>query len=210
LISVPSPVYNITPNHPLPKHLVPLVAMADLRSNSVDYKRESESKAKWARGEAWGPGRAKEAHGAPSRAKPRYVNVITPRMSGANCMLRFPRTNQELGIKNAKMAQRHDIIDTRVAHSDSSGDEMPDESSVAPEPDADITYSFDEPKGPTHGSTVLSTALAKAVERFENTETEKLVKNEYEVLGEADVRTPIKKGGKRSMLADEEDDYEFI
>lgn len=106
------------------------------------------------------------------------------------------------------MAQRHDIIDTRTAHSDSSGDEMPDESSVAP--DAGITYSFDAPKGPTHGSTVLSTALAKAVERFENNETEKLVKNEYEVLGESDVRTPIKKGGKRSMLADEEDDYEFI
>ncbi|KAE9979194.1 hypothetical protein BLS_009041 [Venturia inaequalis] len=165
--------------------------MADLRSNSVDYRRESESKAKWARGEAWGPGRTKEAHGAPTRMKPK-----------------FPRTNQELGIKNAKMAQRHDIIDTRTAHSDSSGDEMPDESSVAP--DAGITYSFDAPKGPTHGSTVLSTALAKAVERFENNETEKLVKNEYEVLGESDVRTPIKKGGKRSMLADEEDDYEFI
>jgi hypothetical protein len=50
--------------------------MADLRSNSVDYKRDSESKAKWARGEAWGPGRAKEAHGAPSRVKPRYVIAI--------------------------------------------------------------------------------------------------------------------------------------
>jgi len=167
--------------------------MADLRSNSVDYKRESESKAKWARGEAWGPGRAKEAHGAPNRVKPR-----------------FPRTNQELGTKNAKMAQRHDIIDNRAAHSDSSGDEMPTESSAAPEPDADITYSFDAPKGPTHGSTVLSTALAKAVERFENTVTEKLVKEEYEVLDDADICTPIKKGGKRSMLAAEEADYEFI
>jgi len=167
--------------------------MADLRSNSVDYKRESESKAKWARGEAWGPGRSKDAHGAPTRVKPR-----------------FPRTNQELGVKNAKMAQRHDIIDNRAAHSDSSGDEMPLESSAAPEPDADVAYSFDEPRGPTQGSTVLSTALAKAVERFENTVTEKLVKDEYEVLGDADVRTPIKKGGKRSMLAEEEDDYEFI
>jgi hypothetical protein len=167
--------------------------MADLRSNSVDYKRESESKAKWARGEAWGPGRSKTGHGAPTRAKPR-----------------FPRTNQELGLRNAKTAQRHDILDTRATHSDSSGDEMPTESSAAPEPDADVTYSFDAPKGPTHGSTVLSTALAQAVERFENTVTEKLVKDEYEVLGEADVLSPIKKGGKRSMLAEEEDDYEFI
>lgn len=132
---------------------------------------------------------------------------VEPSVTELTCS-RFQRTNQELGIKSAKMAQRHDIIDTRTTHSDSSGDEMPDESSIAP--DADITYSFDAPKGPTHGSTVLSTALAKAVERFENNETEKLVKNEYEVLGESDVRTPIKKGGKRSMLADEEDDYEFI
>lgn len=70
------PAYNTTLNHSLPKHLVPLVVMADLRSNSVDYKRDSESKAKWARGEAWGPGRAKEAHGAPSRVKPRYVIAV--------------------------------------------------------------------------------------------------------------------------------------
>jgi hypothetical protein len=184
--------------------------MADLRSNSVDYKRESESKAKWARGEAWGPGRSKEAHGTPTRVKPRYAIAIASVETSKADSSRFPRTNQELGVKNAKMAQRHDIIDSRVTHSDSSGDEMPDESSVAPEPDAEITYSFDAPKGPTHGSTVLSTALAKAVERFENNETEMLVKNEYEVLGESDVRTPIKKGGKRSMLAEEEDDYEFI
>jgi hypothetical protein len=185
--------------------------MADLRSNSVDYKRESESKAKWARGEAWGPGRSKDAHGAPTRVKPRYVAATRSHaINKANRTARFPRTNQELGVKNAKMAQRHDIIDNRAAHSDSSGDEMPIESSAAPEPDADVTYSFDEPRGPTHGSTVLSTALAKAVERFENTVTEKLVKDEYEVLGDTDIRTPIKKGGKRSMLAEEEADYEFI
>jgi hypothetical protein len=45
--------------------------MADLRSAAVDFKRDNTSKAKWARGEAYGPGRAKEGHAAPARAKPK-------------------------------------------------------------------------------------------------------------------------------------------
>lgn len=172
--------------------------MADIRSNSVDYKRESENKAKWARGEAWGPGRSKDAHGAPVRIKPR-----------------FPRSNGEMGLRNAKDAQRHDIIvSTSYASGDSSCDEDPVEPTAAPEPDADVTYSFDADKGPTHGSTILSTALAKAVERFENNMTDKLVKDEYEVLnsdGDFIARSPIKKGGKRSAIQEqEEDDYEFV
>jgi len=165
--------------------------MSDIRSTSIEHNRESERKAKWARGEAWGPGRSKDAHGAPVRVKPR-----------------FPRSNQEMGVKGQKTAQRHEIIDeTFNSHSDSSGDEMPNEPSAAP--DAEIAYSFDAAKGPTHGSTVLSIALAQAVERFENTVTEKLVKDEYDVLQTEDVVTPMKKSGKRSVLV-EEDDYEFI
>jgi hypothetical protein len=116
--------------------------------------------------------------------------------------------------RNAKSAQRHDIIAGAAYASDSSCDEEPAESTAAPEPDAEVTYSFDAPKGPTHGSTVLSTALAKAVERFESTVTDKLVKDEYEVLnsdGEPIPRTPIKKGGRRSGIAEaEEEDYEFV
>jgi len=170
--------------------------MADIRSTAVDYKRDSENKAKWAHGAQWGPGRAKEAHGAPLRAKPR-----------------FPRT--EHGIRNAKDAQRHDIrTSTAYVSDDSSNDEDPVESTAAPEPDAEVTYSFDAAKGPTQGSTVLSTALAKAMERFENTVTDKLVKDEYEVLnsdGEPIPRTPIKKGGRHSSMTEvEEDDYEFV
>ena len=59
----------------------------------------------------------------------------------------------------------------------------------------------------------MSTALAKAVERFENNTTEKLIKEEYDVLPvnpEEALLTPIKKGGKRTTRSAEEEDYEFI
>ena len=49
--------------------------------------------------------------------------------------------------------------------------------------DADICYSFDAPRGPTVGSGILSMALANAVEKYEVKATEKLVKEEYEVVG---------------------------
>ncbi len=55
--------------------------------------------------------------------------------------------------------------------------------STVPEPDAEISYSFDAPRGPHQGSQILSMALAKAVEKFEVKATEKLVKEEYEVVG---------------------------
>jgi hypothetical protein len=139
---------------------------------------------------------------------------MTSTLPELTCHDRFPRSNQENGVRNAKDAQRHDIIaSTNYASSDSSSDEDPAEPTAAPEPDAEITYSFDADKGPTHGSTVLSTALAKAVERFENNQTDKLVKDEYEVLtsdGEF-ARTTIKKGGNRHGITEqEEDDYEFV
>jgi hypothetical protein len=80
-------------------------------------------------------------------------------------------------------------------------------------PDAEVAYSFDAARGPSHGSTVLSGALAQAVERFETKATEKLVKDEYEVLPldpEEMFATPVKKSGKGRAALPEEDDYEFV
>lgn len=77
------------------------------------------------------------------------------------------------------------------------------EASAAPEPDAEILYSFDAPRGPAEGGHILSMALAKAVEKFEIKETEKLVKNEYEVVDNE------KEEGHDGYVADE-DDFQFI
>jgi hypothetical protein len=77
---------------------------------------------------------------------------------------------------------RRDLAEEVMHPSDSSADEDIREASAAPEPDAEITYSYDAPHGPGRGSQILSIALAQAVEKFETKETETLVKNEYEVV----------------------------
>ncbi|KAF2837709.1 hypothetical protein M501DRAFT_1006285 [Patellaria atrata CBS 101060] len=96
---------------------------------------------------------------------------------------------------------------------DSSADEEIDEASAAPAPDADITYSYDALRGAGHGSQILSIALAQAVERFESRETDKLVKEEYEVLDEDGEPVVTKKKGKNhadTATVAEEEDYEFV
>lgn len=86
-------------------------------------------------------------------------------------------------------------------------------------PFSEIFYSFDSKKGPSHGSQVLNAAITKAVERFESTMTEKIVKDEYDVLdhnGES-VAAAARRGRKGRKGGDaagpaiaEDDDYEFV
>ena len=42
----------------------------------------------------------------------------------------------------------------------------------------DVKYSYDAPKGPSYGGEILEMALSKAVEKFEDKQTRKLVKDE--------------------------------
>jgi len=121
-------------------------------------------------------------------------------------------TNKELGVHQAKLAQRRDIIEEKYASADSSCDEDVVEPSAAPEPDAEIAYSYDATRGPSQGSQILGIALAKAVERFENNATDKLVKDEYEVLnsdGEPVLSKGLKKGSK-PVASKDDDEYEFV
>ena len=86
---------------------------------------------------------------------------------------------------------------------DSSAEEDIKEASAAPEPDAGYTYSYDAPRGPGHGSQILSMALAQAEARFETKVTEKLVKEEYEVVS-------AEKEESHAGYAADEDDFELI
>lgn len=92
--------------------------------------------------------------------------------------------------------------------SDSSADEEVEHPSVAP--DAEVAYSYDANRGPSHGSQILNHALEQAIERFETKETDKLIRNEYEVLDvDADDEGPWTRL-KRRNLAPEDEEYEFI
>jgi len=90
---------------------------------------------------------------------------------------------QNKAVHNVKMARKHDpVFDTDTSASDTSAEEDVKDASAAPEPDAGYTYSYDAQRGPGKGSQILGLAIAKAVEKFEIKATEKLVKDEYEVI----------------------------
>ena len=102
-----------------------------------------------------------------------------------------------------RLPRKHPNLDTDVFVSDSSAEEDVKDASAAPEPDAEILYSYDAPHGPAQGGQILSMALAKAVEKFETKATEKLVKDEYEVVGKE------KEDNHDGYFADE-DDFELV
>ena len=104
----------------------------------------------------------------------------------------------------AKISRKHESrFENDACTSDSSTEEDIKEASAAPEPDAGYTYSYDAPRGPGRGSHILGMALAKAVENFETKALEKLVKEEYEVVGK------VKEDAHTGYAADD-DDFEFV
>jgi len=160
----------------------------DLRSDAKPYNRDKTHKAKWALG-------ALEKSGNPAKSRP-----IHP--------MKTPRT--VLGhVNRLRDAVKHKD-ETAYDPSDSSADEDVEAASTAPVPDAEITYSFDAPRGPSHGSQILATALDQAVERFETRQTEKLIKEEYEVLDVDGEPAGAASKAVRKATAPEEEDYEFV
>lgn len=111
------------------------------------------------------------------------------------------------GMHKNRTAIKNDIA---YASGDSSADEDVEHPSVAPVPDAGVTYSFDAEQGPNHGSQVLGQALAKAIETFEVRQTDKLIKEEYEVLRlDEDALSPGPRAVRKGV-APEDEDYEFV
>lgn len=107
-----------------------------------------------------------------------------------------------------------------VVDSSGSSDEYDEAVSPLAPVDAGVTYSFDAARSPSKGSQILNVALAKAVEKFEERETVKLVKSEYDVLdvdGELVPASPEKKRKNKSKVQPPvvmpdagDEDYEFV
>lgn len=111
---------------------------------------------------------------------------------------------QNEAAQMAKISRKHESrFERDISSSDSSAEEDVMEASAAPEPDAGYTYSYDAPRGPGKGSQILGIALAKAVEKFETKATEKLIKEEYEVVGK-------ERGDEHTDYAADEDDFELV
>ena len=90
---------------------------------------------------------------------------------------------QNEAAKINKFTRKQDEkLERDFLNSDSSAEEDIKEASAAPVPDAGCTYSFDASRGPGKGSQILGLALAKAEEKYETKATNKLVKDEYEVV----------------------------
>ncbi|KAF2761303.1 hypothetical protein EJ05DRAFT_258931 [Pseudovirgaria hyperparasitica] len=181
----------------------------DLRSAATENQRSTlDQKRKWAHGSAFGPGRLTTdvAHARPARPDNREPSGV--RRDGI-AVATFKARSRE-----GRKADINEYYDS----GDSSAPEEVDEASAAPEPDAEVAYSFDAASGPSHGSQILSAALAKAVERYEVVATDKLVREEYEVLG-SDGEPVVKAKGKGKAMkppqsapeaAADEDDFELI
>ncbi|KAF2167112.1 hypothetical protein M409DRAFT_66176 [Zasmidium cellare ATCC 36951] len=185
-------------------------SQADLRSNAQSYKRDATHKHKWALGTSDGVGRA------PGKPRP-----YRPSETEYNLKRREEKSAVASLAHGTKIARKHDMLEGTAMTDDSSGSNS-DEYDETPSPpvDAGVTYSFDHARGPTKGSQILNVALAKAVEKFEERETVKLVKSEYELLdseGEAVTPSPAKKRkGKKAaaeqavVVPTEDEDYEFV
>lgn len=195
----------------------------DLRSAAVDYQRDRANKHKWKYGFV-----------------PKCTTVSTPqRTDWWPCSCPFLRCNcrsegygpvqpqgppvgqsgaakdRALEAKdhhNFQLARKRPILQPDNNCSDSSADEEVTEASAAPEPDADITYSYDARSGPSHGSQILGAALSQAVEQFENKVTDKIVKEEYDVIENTDIhaRGEERRTAARRGAATSEEDYEFV
>ncbi|OAL00835.1 hypothetical protein IQ06DRAFT_149624 [Phaeosphaeriaceae sp. SRC1lsM3a] len=161
---------------------------SDLRGDARGFNRDKNSRVKWAHGQSFGPGRREED------ARPRPARVVAQFKPSS-----YP------GAMKARTALNKDMA---YASGESSADEEVEHPSTAPAPDAEVAYSFDASRGPSHGSQILNHALEKAIERYEIKETDKLIKNEYEVLDvEAEALSPQP---KKRNVAPEDEDYYFV
>jgi len=188
------------------------LSAGDLRSVAKEYQRDRNHNAKWARGFAPAAGK-RCTHtnvfevDACTECAVRPQHRDEDRRNGRHYAdLKHNWNKKATGQKTtlARKVFRNEVLDTGVASSDSSaGEEEIRDAAAAPIPDAEIMYSYDAASGPGEGTDILSHAITKAVQRYENKVTEKLVK-EYEFVDNG------KELGDGYTADADDDDFEMI
>jgi hypothetical protein len=121
--------------------------------------------------------------------------------------------------RGSKVTRKQDMLEEGATVSDDSAATNSDEyEDGAISPPEGVMYSFDAVAAPSQGSQILNVALAKAVERFEERETVRLVKDEYAVLDTTGEVMPQSTSSRRkakskapaAAVLDADEDYEFV
>ncbi|TKA70604.1 hypothetical protein B0A55_06710 [Friedmanniomyces simplex] len=179
---------------------------SDLRSTAQDQLRIAAHKHKWALGSTSTSGRAAGGKPRPHRPSETNYNAKRREVKAAVAALQ----------PGAKVARKQDMLEGTAVSDESSGSASDYDDVPSPSVDP-YFYSFDSRGAPSEGSQILNAALVKAVAKFEERETVKLVKDEYEVLddeGESVGLTPVKKGKKAKaqpmVVPDADEDYELV
>lgn len=186
---------------------------SDLRSESKAFKRDKDHAVKWSRGGRVAPG--KQCPHDMSRflnstcqecaVRPRHRDG--PRSWSEHHLHRTQKIHDHGPARPrgavARKVLQNDLNEVNLTSDAGSSDEEVVHSSVAPAPDADVMYSYDASSGPSAGGDVLSHAVMQAVKRFENKQTETLIKNEYDLVLDA-------KETEDAYAGDAEDDFEVI
>lgn len=183
----------------------------DIRVSAVDYKRVHDHKAKWQNGvnprfphrpynprpqrheNRWDYVRVKKskssrnqiddtnAHGV---AKPSWdPSASTSTASIVDTVTALKSDRALTPTATARASSPSSATTEANNHGHSEDDE---EALAEAEAGGTVFRSFDRATGPTEGADVLGHAVAAAATRFENVQTERLVRNEYDVVVDSD------------------------
>lgn len=109
------------------------------------------------------------------------------------------------------VGDRYDVLEQLDSAGLDNNNDVSERSDLSSPRDEGVMYSFDASRGPQRGSQVLVQAVSQAVERFEGQQTDKLIKEEYEVVQtEAEAEPARKARGPKKVVMSESDGFEII
>ncbi|KAI9719672.1 MAG: hypothetical protein M1828_006104 [Chrysothrix sp. TS-e1954] len=193
---------------------VPTHSRGDLRGQSIDRKREVESKSKW---------QPKWAYDGMPHVAPGPNNTERPKIAlhTQGCQRGDRKTNakphrrserlrkQEVGSVGTAQLRKQEVIMVEDRADVDTTDEDGSVDSTEPHAASDFeaAYYLDPEHSSPHGEEVLGIAVTQAVRKFEDKKTRELVRDEYDVLDEAsDTEPDDLSKGKGSV----DEDFELL